>query len=176
MKVWSKIKKQLESYTCDQLKGRVEFHVANYRRAHDNAGRAYIVVDKDEVFNMCTLKRNISLYNKEKQIFREHDFDIEPYDFENYTSEQWALHHKNYDLIEKDSVFSQDDFFSAVYLFLNTSIEDNLKSENPIVKIFCLIDRRLGKRTLISMKDSISKELKIVQFFYKLRCDVEGIS
>lgn len=55
--MWSKTKKYLENLLCESLKGRVEFHCSNYRM-HDGIGRIYITVDKKEIYNMCTLKRD----------------------------------------------------------------------------------------------------------------------
>lgn len=55
--MWSKTKKHLDNLICDSLKDRVEFHCSNYRM-HDGIGRIYITVDKKEVYNMCTLKRD----------------------------------------------------------------------------------------------------------------------
>ena len=54
---WSKLKKQLEDFICPCLKGRVEFWITNYRKAHDQMGRTYITVDGKEVVNMCTIKK-----------------------------------------------------------------------------------------------------------------------
>ena len=51
---WSKAKKQLKSFICESLKDRIDFHIINYRKAHDQLGRAVITVDKKEVLNMCT--------------------------------------------------------------------------------------------------------------------------
>ncbi|MDP4144063.1 MAG: hypothetical protein Q8936_06195 [Bacillota bacterium] len=175
MKTWSKIKKRLEGFTCDSLKGRVEFHVANYRRAHDNAGRAYIVVDKKEVMNMCTLRRNVSVYEKEKQMLKDYNVGVEPYDFDSYSPELMSLHYKNYSKVEKEGILSQDDFFEAVEIFLASFIEESLKSENIIIKILSVIDRRVGKRTLVNMRSSIINEHEAIQYFYKLRCDSEKI-
>lgn len=55
--MWSKTKKQLRSFLCDSLKDRVDFFCSNYR-IHDGIGRTYITVDGEEVYNMCTLKRD----------------------------------------------------------------------------------------------------------------------
>lgn len=52
---WSKAKKRLKSFTCKSLRSRVDFQVINYRRAHDQLGRAVITVDKIEKLNMCTI-------------------------------------------------------------------------------------------------------------------------
>lgn len=52
---WSKAKKQLKSLMCDSLRLRVDFHVINYRKAHDQLGRVVITVDKEEKLSMCTI-------------------------------------------------------------------------------------------------------------------------
>jgi hypothetical protein len=66
--IWSKLKKQLEDFICPCLKDRVEFWVTNYRKAHDQMGRAYITVDGKEVINMCTIKKEITIFNAKKRI------------------------------------------------------------------------------------------------------------
>lgn len=92
-----------------------------------------------------------------------------------YTKENYSVHFNNYRLVEEDDVFSQDNFFIALDQFLNSPIEENLKSENTIIKILCLIDRRVGKRTLQEMQKSILEEHEIIRYFYRIRCQVEGI-
>lgn len=135
--MWSKTKKQLKGFLCDSLKGRVEFFCSNYR-IHDGIGRTYITVDGNEVYNMCTLKR---------------DYYRQP----------------------KEGVYSQVEFLKAVGEYFNSPIEVSLKSDNVLIKILVMLDRRIGKRTLESMKDTIVCEAVIVQYFYKLRCDSDGI-
>lgn len=136
--MWSKIKKQLESLICDSLKDRVEFFCSNYRM-HDGIGRAYITVDGNEVYNMCTLKRD--------------------------------YYHQL-----KEGVYSQVEFLDAAREYLTNSIEISLKSDNTIIKILAILDRRTGKRTLENLKATILNDEDIVQYFYRLRCDAEGIN
>ena len=136
--MWSKTKKQLESFICTPLKGRVEFFCSNYRM-HDGIGRTYITVDGNEVYNMCTLKR---------------DYYRQP----------------------KAGFYSQVEFLEAAAEYLNSPIDNSLKSNNVLIKILVLLDRRIGKRTLESMQAEMSNEDEIVQYFYSLRCNAEGIS
>ena len=135
--MWSKTKKQLESLICEALKNRVEYFCSNYRM-HDGIGRAYITIDKQEVLNMCTLKRDYYQKPVEGQI-------------------------------------SQVEFLNAAFEFLNNSIEVSLKSENPIIRMLAVLDRRVGKRTLEEMKQIIENEHEIVVYFFKLRCEAENI-
>jgi hypothetical protein len=46
-----------------------------------------------------------------------------------------------------------------------------MRTQNPLVKILIILDRRIGKRTLLNMKESIENEEAIVKYFYKLRCE-----
>ena len=135
--MWSKTKKQLESFLCNSLKDRIEFFCSNYRM-HDGIGRIYITVDGREVYNMCTLKRN---YYRQP----------------------------------KEGVYSQVEFLEAVNEYVNAPIEDLLKSDKIIIKILVFLDRRVGKRTLEYFKDTVVNDEDIVQYFYKLRCNAEGI-
>lgn len=50
------------------LKDRVQYHVINYRKAHDGLGGAVITVDKKEIVNMCTYRSDNKLYEKEREI------------------------------------------------------------------------------------------------------------
>lgn len=43
------------SFVCDSLHNRIDFQVINYRKAHDQLGRAVLTVDKVEMLTMCTL-------------------------------------------------------------------------------------------------------------------------
>ncbi len=135
--MWSKTKKKLESLICDSLKDRVEYFCSNYRM-HDGIERAYITIDKQEILNMCTLKRDYYRKPVEGQI-------------------------------------SQVEFLNAAFEFLNSSIEISLKSENPIIRMLAVLDRRVGKRTLEEIKQSIENEHEIVVYFLKLRCEAEDI-
>ncbi|MBM6613827.1 hypothetical protein JTF06_02825 [Desemzia sp. RIT804] len=78
-KKWSKVKKKIEGFICDSLKDRVQFTVTNYRWAQDETGRAFITVDKKEVFNMCTLRANNALYNKEQEIMAQQNINYDVY-------------------------------------------------------------------------------------------------
>lgn len=68
---WSKLRKRLENLICESLRERVKFTVTNYRKAHDQLGRAFISVVKNEVFNMCTLTSNNALFEKEEELLND---------------------------------------------------------------------------------------------------------
>ena len=63
------------------------------------------------------------------------------------------------------------DFLSAVLEYRNLSIQDALNSENYIIKILAILDRRVGKRTLqkIKAEEEYKKYPEWVRQFYELR-------
>ncbi|MEM5594514.1 hypothetical protein AAHH67_27265 [Niallia circulans] len=67
-KQWSKVKKKLESYICHCLKNRVDFYLTNYRRTHDQTGRAFIIVDNKEVLNMCSIIAEKAVVKKKMKL------------------------------------------------------------------------------------------------------------
>jgi hypothetical protein len=168
--LWSKLKKRLDSLICDSLKGRVNFTVTNYRRAHDQMGRAFVTVDKKEVLNMCTITSDIRLHRKDRELHRLNEMG---YDDPGINREIGVTAHE---LVKKEGIYAQYDFYDSVEEFLNLPIDQALKSEDMVVKILALIDRRVGKRTLIKLRESIKNELEIIQYFYNLRCEAEQIN
>jgi hypothetical protein len=168
--LWSKLKKRLDSLICDSLKGRVNFTVTNYRRAHDQMGRAFVTVDKKEVLNMCTITSDIRLHRKDRELHRLNEMG---YDDPGINREIGVTAHE---LVKKEGIYAQYDFYDSVEEFLNLPIDQALKSEDMVVKILALIDRRAGKRTLIKLRESIKNELEIIQYFYSLRCEAEQIN
>lgn len=72
-------------------------------------------------------------------------------------------------------VFDQRCFYEAFAEFDNQNIEDSLRSSNLIVRIFALLDRRVGKRRLKGMQENILNEPPAFQEFYAIRAKAEGI-
>ena len=162
--------KRLDTLRCDSLKKRVHFTVTNYRKAHDQMGRAFITVDKKEVLNMCTITSDHALIQKERVIKRAENIPFDDW------SDNRRISKEAHKFIKEDGIFAQYDFYDAVETFLNMPIGQALNSENMVIKILALIDRRVGKRTLHRLEEHMKEELEIVQYFYNLRCEAEGIN
>ena len=75
----------------------------------------------------------------------------------------------------EQGTFDQKVFYEAFGIFDNQSIEKSLVSENPLVRIFALLDRRLGKRRLLALEESMEPELDWVRAFYVIRMQAEGL-
>lgn len=158
------------SFVCESLHSRVDFQVINYRKAHDQLGRAVITVDKVEMVSMCTITA------EREEYFRERDIRIQLDDFNyDHVFHNRAIQDQAQEQLLLEGIYAQYDFFSALKEYFNSPIEISLKSNDMLIKILCMLDRRVGKRTLRKMKETISVEKTLVQDFYKLRCDAENI-
>lgn len=157
MSNWQGMKYKLEQeYLADSLKGRVEYFVTRYRNLHDHEGRAAIIVDGHEVIkgNFCNIIKYENLLPKKM------------------LQEEWnLLDETTVDL----GMFDQRSFYLSFDIFDNQSIENSLKSSNLLVRIFAILDRRIGKRRLINMAEIIGEKEPIFKFFYLLRIQAENI-
>lgn len=162
--VWSKKKKILYSFICDSLKDRIDFNVIKYRKSHDALGRVVILLDKKEILSTSTVKFEYELYKKLE--YYSEDETIEEYD------KRWEVACKD---LNYKGYFSELDFFDALETYMSNSIEESIKSDNTIIKILAIIDRRLGKRRLRLLKNNIENENYLVKYFYDIRSSSENI-
>ncbi len=172
-KSWSATRKQLEELLCNKLKGRVRYFITKYNNAHDESGRFAILIDGKEV-----IKGNEFLYYQ-KYLEIENDLKKEAAipkrrwngkGMENEDINE-IYERKIERLMEENGEISVGQFTSAIEEYLNQSIEKSITSENPFVRMFAILDRRVGKRTLDNLKDKIHKEPVWLQQFYLLRID-----
>lgn len=159
---WSSIRRKLEKeYLALSLRGRIQYFVTRYKFSHDQEGRAAILLDGKEV-----LRGNY--YSK---FFKS---DLFPRDEK--CSHRIRNEYSYMDAVALDlGCFDQRCFYSAFEEFDNQSIDESLKSDNLLVRIFAILDRRVGKRRLVKMREGIDNEPELFQFFYKVRADAEQI-
>ena len=69
----------------------------------------------------------------------------------------------------------ETDFINAVTTYLKTDIAAALHSDNYLLRVFAYMDRRVGKRTLVKIKDKVEKLPDWVKQFYRIRCEADGI-
>ena len=159
MATWSGIKNKLENdYLCPALRGRIQYFVTRYHEAHDQEGRAAIRLDGEEVLRSNYYDYRDKLWNR-FNLLRD-----EPNDY------QLA-----YESTLNDGCFDQRVFYHAFHIFDNQSIEESINSDNPLVRVLALLDRRLGKRRLLTMKEKMEQELPWVRAFYTIRMQAEGL-
>ena len=142
MPTWSGIRKKLETeYLAQSLRGRIQYYATSYSRSPDHEGRAAIRYDGKEILKGCYWNNWVkaSLFPKDEKYDKRMSAEMAYMD----------------DTALKLGVFDQRCFYKAFAEFDNQSIETSLKSDDLIVRIFAVLDRRIGKRRLELMKETI---------------------
>ncbi len=71
--------------------------------------------------------------------------------------------------------FTDEEFCNALKAYRSQSIEQSIASDDPIVRMFAILDRRLGKRTLLRIKTQLNSQPEWLRHFYTLRITAEDI-
>ncbi len=161
MRVWTKIRHKLEQeYLAESLRGRLTYFVTAYHGTHDgDEGRAAIRLDGAEI-----LKSN---YYERMEAQLRHYYSTEPSRRDTNVwrqSANEAIH---------DGTFYQRDFYFAFSVFDSQSITDSLYSENMLVRMLAILDRRVGKRTLEKIRSIIGELPDWLQIIYFVRLEAE---
>ena len=156
-KSWSKLNRQLSDLLCDELKNRLSYFLTRYHKVHNSYGRAAIRLDDRELVCFSW----IEMYHQE-------------YDLNERCAETGAWDDNDPELKNKwdaDATYCDMDFLTAATAFLQTPILEALYSDNYIIRIFAIVDRRIGKRTLRRVRDSGEYQTlpSWVKQFYDLR-------
>jgi len=72
-------------------------------------------------------------------------------------------------------LYCPSDFGVALNEFLSSDISESLESENGLVRMLAIMDRRVGKRTLKKIKPSVVDLPEWLQHFYHLRIQSKRI-
>lgn len=164
-KSWVSVKKRLEEFLCNSLSGRITYFLTYYHKVRNSYGRASIRVDGKDLVCFSW----IEMYHQERDISEAHKKDptLNYDNIEERLKPQWNA----------ACTYCESDFIDAVQKFFHLSIECAHSSDNYIIKILAILDRRTGKRTLKRILDlgEYSNYPEWVQPFYKLRFEAEKI-
>ena len=162
MPTWSGIRKKLETeYLAQSLRGHIQYYATSYRQSHDQEGRAAIRYDGKEIIKGCYWNNWMKAHLFPKDEKYERRMRVE-----NAYMDDTAL---------RLGVFDQRSFYRAFEEFDNQSIEKSLKSDDLIVRIMAVLDRRVGKRRLLLMKEKMENEPETFREFYAIRMKAEGL-
>ncbi|SEO70923.1 hypothetical protein SAMN04487895_110150 [Paenibacillus sophorae] len=183
---WSKLKQQLESFLCPVLNGRVEYRAPGYRYLPDKSGICYITVDKKNVLNMSDKTNSIRWYQTELEIKNDPDIQIPVTNDDIETvrtstkgpvpedrlivmarSRKSSEHAK--ELLSAQASLSKSNFIVVANKFLTTPVEESLESNDILLNILALVDRRVGKKRIVNMSEKMMLKHPAVQYFYELR-------
>ena len=169
---WSKLKGEVESFFADSIKSRVELRATRYHKQHDQEGRGYIVVDKEELISFCT----VSTWNKEYEIAEDLREISGNRDFRNPVEQEgyYKANNEAYSIAKRQGYYSQYEFYDSLKSYLSLSIDDALLSENMIIKCLVILDRRIGKRRICGLKSSYESN-EALKLIFNVRCEAEGL-
>ena len=144
---WSKLKSRVRGLICPKLRDRIDFHLTSYRESHDGADKVWITVDGQRVFSCKHYPREWA--------------EAEAY-YGGLRGEQVT------DFLKAREIHGPGDFGNAMRAYLYMPVGEALKSSDPFVKAFALVDRRVGKRAIAKLEIS-DAEHTLVRAFYELR-------
>jgi hypothetical protein len=144
---WSKLKSRIKSLIAPEVRDRIDFHLTSYRGSHDGADKVWITVDGKRIFSCKHYPREwAETAAYQSGLSRD---EIKP-------------------ALATVEIHGPRDFGNAIRSYLDMPIADALKSPDPIVRAFAIVDRRVGKRTLTKLALS-QTEHTLVDAFYQLR-------
>ncbi|WEK56074.1 MAG: hypothetical protein P0Y55_08510 [Candidatus Cohnella colombiensis] len=164
------MKEQIESKLCESLKGRVKFNSTRYRGSHDEVGRSWVTFDNEIIHDFCTVKLRYK-YNTTANMLREETNSLDwraPEQKKGYY-EACRIAGKE---MEFQGIHNQFEFYKAIEEYLNLSIDEAMRSTNPIIRSISWFDKRLGKRRLIRIEEESNI---IVIKFRNFRLEAEGL-
>ena len=157
-KSWSGLNKQLTERLCAPLRTRISYFLTRYHDVHNAYGRAAIRLDGTELVVFSWIEQ----YRQEAETDR-----LVRESGTTYEAAGEQLKPK----FDANCTYSEMDFLSAALEYRDLSIQDALHSENYIIRILAILDRRAGKRAVQECLagDTYQKLPHWVQQFYELR-------
>lgn len=171
---WSQLKRQVEQRFAESVRGRVEVWSTRYRGTHDREGRGWITVDGEEVASMCTLSAYAEQHRRAAEALGA-DPKKAWTDWGGVRGDPayWQRWYEAEEERKADGVLAQWDFYQALWEYTQSSIAVALGSPNVLVRALAMLDRRLGKRRFLQLRD-IESASPLVRRMHALRAQAEG--
>ena len=159
-KSWSNLKKQMNELLCDSLKDKITYFYTGSHEVHNAYGRATINYCKKEMVAFSWIEK----YKQEQEVSQLCS-EGKKVSYGEMEKKKWMPECKLCDA----------DFINSLTIYLKTDIATSLRSDNYLLRVFAYMDRRVGKRTLIKIKDEVETLPDWVKQFYHIRCEADGV-
>ena len=73
------------------------------------------------------------------------------------------------------SEHADEEFCEALTAYRNQPISQSLRADDPLVRMFAVPDRRVSKRALAAIQQTVSAQPEWMKPFYTLRLQPEGL-
>lgn len=158
---WSGMRKFLEQETlAESLQGRVRYHCTTY-----------VGMDGCRVFEIYIDNRLLKRFSLEtvNSYFINMGYveKPSPMGIGDYWDDFWPTLQKY--PMEARTEYTDVEFCEALEEYRNQNIGDSIRSQNPIVTMFALLDKRTGKRTLEKIELKIKTQPEWIQSLYEYR-------
>ena len=175
-KSWSKLKKQMNDLLCESLKDKISYFLTSYHEVHNAYGRATINYNKKEIAAFTWLEQCGQAWDIQAQYRK---MDNVPSMLADYQGAVRAYRTANA-IVAKEKwmpncTLCEWDFVHTITVYLKTDISAALHSDNYLLRVFAYMDRRVGRRTLVRIKDEVEVLPEWVKQFYQIRCEADGI-
>ncbi len=77
--------------------------------------------------------------------------------------------------VEEKTEFDDEDFCDALRIYRELPIESSIFHKNPLVRMFAVLDRRAGKRTLEKLTETAESQPEWLRELYVLRINAENL-
>ena len=162
---WSGMRRYLEQdMLAECLHGRIRYGCTTY-----------VGMDGCHIFEIYADGKQIKRFSWEtvnsyfiKQGYKD---NAEPTGITEYWEDFWSLLEKV--PVQKRTEYTDSEFCDALEQYRNQSIQDSISSENPLIRMFAVLDRRIGKRTLSKIESQMSLQPDWLKQLYQLRLIAE---
>ena len=91
-------------------------------------------------------------------------------------SHVWNGHSRNTAERSEKGKFCYCEVLAAIDAYIyELSINEALSSDDPLIRLFAVLDRRVGKRRLPALAAAMENEPEWLKFFYRLRLEAEDL-
>lgn len=156
---WSGMRKYLEEeMIAESIRGRVRYGCTRY-----------VGMDNCRIFEVCIDGIQVKRFSWEtvNSYFIEQGYSPTPSPFgvHEYWEGFWETLEK-YPMSMRTE-YTDEEFCTALEKYRNSDIRNSIISDDPIVRMFAVLDRRIGKRTIEAL--NVTEQPEWLQPFYELR-------
>jgi len=154
---WSKLRSHLLDFVAPSVRKRIDFHLTHWRKLGDSTHEFWVTIDGKRVFDASYSNRNIEEFVLTRTT-----------GLIGYGDGPGPK--KVDDILIGREIHAPSDITSSIRTYFDLDPLLALTSSDPILKALAMIDRRIGRRTLKSIKLR-ENEHSLVKIFYALRME-----
>lgn len=158
---WSAMRKYLETeMLADSLHGMVRYNCTSY--VGMGSCRVFEIFINDKIFKRFSWETLNTWF-----IDNGYTKNSDPYGRSEYWSDFWELYTTV--PIGERTEYTDDEFCEALSFYRNHDVNGSLASEDPLCRMFAILDRRVGKRTLEKERQKKDEQPDWLKQIYQLR-------